>query len=76
MFYNKDLMAKNGITKVPKTRAEFLTAAQACTADTAGKKPGATGFDAAKLATNGMNVAVGQGNLMAYGILRGNGGDL
>ena len=53
MYTNKDLLTKAGVTAVPKTQAEFLKAAQACTADKAGKHPGDAGFDAKNLETWG-----------------------
>ena len=42
MFYNKDLMKKAGLdpNKPPRTRAEFLKAALACTVDKNGKNSG------------------------------------
>ncbi|AFZ66348.1 ABC transporter substrate-binding protein [Deinococcus peraridilitoris] len=76
MFYNKDLLKKSGVTSLPTNRQQFIQAAQKCTTDKTGKRPGDAGFNAKSLNTYGVNVAVGQGNLMAYGILRGNGGDL
>jgi multiple sugar transport system substrate-binding protein len=76
MFYNKDLLAKSG-AKVPKNRAEYLETAKACTIDRAGKKPGQDGFDAKALATWGAGVPTPwMGGTLAYGVLRGNGGDI
>lgn len=76
MFYNKDLLKKSGVTTLPKNRAQFIAAAQKCTTDRAGRRPNEANFDPKNISTYGVNVAVGQGNLMAYGILRGNGGNL
>ncbi|PYE56532.1 ABC transporter substrate-binding protein [Deinococcus yavapaiensis] len=77
MFYNKDLMAKNGITKVPTTRAEFTAAVRACTSDTAGKKPGQAGFDATKLNTWGVSLYNNWvGSRAAYAAILQNGGSL
>ena len=77
MFYNKDLLTKSGVSKVPTNRAEYLAAAKACTTDRNGKKPGQDGFDAKALATWGAGVPLPwMGGTLAYGILRGNGGDI
>ncbi|GBF06742.1 family 1 extracellular solute-binding protein [Deinococcus aerius] len=77
MFYNKDLMNKMGITKVPTTRAEFLKAAQQCTADKSGKKAGQAGFDKANLDTWGVSLYNNWvGSRMAYAAILQNGGSL
>jgi len=77
MFYNKDLLKKYGIAAVPTTRAQFLAATQACTVDKAGRKLNSAGFDAANLETYGVGIMTPwMGGTIAYGILRGNGGNL
>lgn len=77
MYYNRDLMARMGVTKAPATRAEFLAAAQRCTTDTSGRRPGQAGFDASKLATWGMGVPTPWvGGTIAYSVLIQNGGAL
>lgn len=77
MYYNKDLMAKMGVTKVPTSRAEFISAGQKCTTDKAGKHPGEAGFDAANLATWGAGVPTPwMGGTIAYAVLRQNGVNL
>lgn len=77
MFYNKDLLQKSGVSKVPTTRAELLTAAKACTADTAGKKPGESGFNGKNLNTWGISLYNNWvGSRMAYAAILQNGGSL
>ena len=77
MFYNKALLQKNGIGAVPKTRAELLAAARACTADTAGKKPGQDGFNPKGLATWGISLYNNWvGSRLAYAAILQNGGAL
>lgn len=77
MYYNEDLMAKMGVTKVPQNREEFLAAAKACTTDKAGKKPGEAGFDKGNLATWGAGVPNGwMGGTLSYSVLRQNGANL
>jgi len=76
MFYNKDLLKKAGIARAPRTRDEFLKAAQACTADKSGKKPGQAGFDPKNLQTWGIGIPNGFfGATMAYTVLLQNGGN-
>ena len=77
MYYNKDLLSKAGVGKPPKTRQEFLDAAQKCTADSAGKHPGESGFNAKNLATWGAGVPTPwMGGTIAYSVLRQNGVNL
>jgi multiple sugar transport system substrate-binding protein len=77
MYYNKDLLSKSGVTKPPKTRDEFLKAAQACTTDKAGKKPGQGGFDAKNLATWGAGIPTPwMGGTIAYSVVLQNGANL
>lgn len=77
MFYNKDLMQKMGVSKVPTNRAELLTAARACTTDAQGRKPGQAGFDAKNLATWGISLYNNWvGSRMAYSAILQNGGSL
>ncbi|UBV44223.1 ABC transporter substrate-binding protein (plasmid) [Deinococcus taeanensis] len=77
MFYNKELMKKAGVTKVPTTRAEFLAAAQACTTDKSGKKAGQAGFDPKNLDTWGVSLYNNWvGARMAYAAILQNGGSL
>lgn len=77
MYYNKALMQEKGITAVPQTRDEFLTAATACTTDTAGRHPGEDGFDPTAVDTWGTIVPLPWvGGTVAYGWLRGAGGNL
>ncbi|WP_034337790.1 ABC transporter substrate-binding protein [Deinococcus misasensis] len=77
MYYNKDLMKKYGISKVPTNRAEFLAAAKACTVDKGGKNPGEAGFDPKNLQTWGNGVVNGwMGGTIAYSVLRQNGVNL
>lgn len=77
MYYNKALMAAQGVTSVPETRDDFLAAAAACTTDTAGRHPGEDGFDPAAVDTWGTVVPLPWvGGTVAYGWLRGAGGDL
>lgn len=79
MFYNKDLMKKAGLdpNKPPQTRAEFLKAAQACTTDKSGKKPGEAGFDAKNLDTWGVSLYNNWvGARAAYAAILQNGGSL
>lgn len=77
MFYNQDLLTKSGVSAAPATRQQFLDAAQKCTTDRAGKRPGQASFDAKNLATYGANVNTGGiGWFLAYGILRSNGGNV
>jgi multiple sugar transport system substrate-binding protein len=75
MFYNRDLMAKNGITAVPKTGAELLTAARRCTTDNTGKRPNETGFNGANLASWGISLYNNWvGARMAYSAILSSGG--
>lgn len=76
MYYNKDLMSKMGVTAVPKTRGQLLSAAQKCTTDKAGKKPGAAGFDANNLDTYGVGAPVDWGFLVGVSAVASNGGAL
>ncbi|WP_412026913.1 ABC transporter substrate-binding protein [Deinococcus yunweiensis] len=77
MYYNKDLLAKSGVTKVPTNRAEYLAAAQKCTVDKGGKRPGEAGFDAKNLNTWAAGVVNGwMGGTIAYSLVRQNGVDL
>jgi multiple sugar transport system substrate-binding protein len=77
MYYNKDLLAKAGVTKLPKSRAEFLKAAQACTTDKAGKKPGQDGFDPKNLETWGAGIPTPwMGGTIAYSVVLQNGVNL
>lgn len=77
MYYNKDLLAKAGISKPPKTRDEFLRAAQACTTDRAGRKPGQSGFDPKNLETWGAGIPTPwMGGTIAYSVARQNGANL
>lgn len=77
MFYNKDLMQKSGVTKVPTTREEFLKAAQQCTTDRSGKKPGQAGFDPKNLNTWGVSLYNNWvGSRLAYAAILQNGGSL
>jgi multiple sugar transport system substrate-binding protein len=77
MFYNKDLLKKNGINAAPRTRAELLTAARACTVDKAGKKAGQEGFDKANLDTWGISLYNNWvGSRLAYSAILQNGGSL
>ncbi|WP_034385323.1 ABC transporter substrate-binding protein [Deinococcus sp. YIM 77859] len=76
-FYNKDLMKKMGITKVPTTRAELLAAARACTTDKNGRKPGQAGFDPKNLDTWGISLYNNWvGSRLAYAAILQNGGSL
>ncbi|WP_034335445.1 ABC transporter substrate-binding protein [Deinococcus misasensis] len=77
MFYNQNLLDKYGIKKLPKTYKEFLAAAQKCTVDQNGKKPGEAGFDQAKLATYGWGVSHNAAGALftAYGAVRSFGGN-
>lgn len=77
MYYNKDLLKKYGIAKVPANRSEYLAAAQKCTVDKNGKHPGEAGFDARNLDTWGAGVVNGwMGGTVAYSVVRQNGADL
>ncbi len=77
MYYNKDLLAKAGVSKLPKSRAEFLKAAQACTTDKAGKKPGQDGFDPKNLETWGAGIPTPwMGGTIAYSVVLQNGVNL
>ena len=77
MFYNKDLLKKNGIAAAPKTRAELLTAARACTSDKSGKKAGEAGFDAKNLETWGISLYNNWvGARLAYSAILQSGGSL
>lgn len=77
MFYNKALMQKMGVSKVPTNRAELLAAARACTTDKAGKKPGEAGFDGKNLETWGISLYNNWvGARMAYSAILQNGGSL
>lgn len=77
MYTNKDLLKKYGVASVPKTQAEFIKAAQACTKDKAGKGPNDAGFDAKNLDTWGAGMPNGwMGGTIAYSALRQFGGDL
>ncbi len=77
MFYNKALLKKNGIASAPKTRAELLAAAKACTSDKAGKKPGEAGFDGKNLETWGISLYNNWvGARLAYSAILQNGGSL
>ncbi len=77
MFYNKALLKKNGIASAPKTRAELLAAAKACTSDKAGKKPGEAGFDGKNLDTWGISLYNNWvGARLAYSAILQNGGSL
>ena len=79
MFYNKDLMKKAGLdpNKPPRTREEFLKAAQACTVDKNGKKAGQAGFDAKNLNTWGVSLYNNWvGSRLAYASILQNGGSL
>lgn len=77
MFYNKELLKKNGIATAPKTRAELLTAARACTSDKAGKKAGEAGFDGKNLDTWGISLYNNWvGSRLAYSAILQSGGSL
>ena len=77
MFYNKDLLRKNGIAAPPKTRAELLAAAKACTTDKSGRKPGTAGFDGKNLETWGISLYNNWvGARLAYSAILQNGGSL
>ena len=79
MFYNKDLMKKAGLdpNSPPRTRDEFLKAAQACTMDKSGKKPGQAGFDPKNLDTWGVSLYNNWvGSRLAYASILQNGGSL
>lgn len=77
MFYNKALLKKNGIASAPKTRAELLAAAKACTTDKAGKKAGEAGFDGKNLDTWGISLYNNWvGARLAYSAILQNGGSL
>ena len=79
MFYNKDLMKKSGLdpAKPPRTQAEFLKVAQACTVDKAGKKAGQAGFDPKNLDTWGVSLYNNWvGSRLAYAAILQNGGSL
>ncbi|WP_240741691.1 ABC transporter substrate-binding protein [Deinococcus sp. KSM4-11] len=77
MYYNKDLLTKAGVTKVPTNRSEYLAAAQKCTVDKGGKHPGDAGFDAKNLDTWAAGVVNGwMGGTIAYSVTRQNGADL
>ncbi len=77
MYYNKDLLIKAGISKPPKNREDFLKAAQACTVDKGGKKPGQAGFDAKNLETWGVGIPTPwMGGTIAYSVAKQNGANL
>ncbi|KQR22807.1 ABC transporter substrate-binding protein [Deinococcus sp. Leaf326] len=79
MFYNKDLMKKVGLdpAKPPRTRAEFLRAAQLCTVDKAGKNSTQAGFDSKNLNTWGVSLYNNWvGSRAAYAAILQNGGAL
>ncbi|MBZ9712914.1 ABC transporter substrate-binding protein [Deinococcus multiflagellatus] len=79
MFYNKDLMKKVGLdpTKPPRTRAEFLRAAQLCTVDKSGKNATQAGFDPKNLDTWGVSLYNNWvGSRAAYAAILQNGGAL
>ncbi|MFC4427847.1 ABC transporter substrate-binding protein [Deinococcus navajonensis] len=77
MFYNKDLMKKVGLdpSKPPRTRAEFLAAAQKCTVDKSGKNATQAGFDPKNLDTWGVSLYNNWvGARAAYAAILQNGG--
>ncbi|MFC4639124.1 ABC transporter substrate-binding protein [Deinococcus hohokamensis] len=77
MFYNKDLMKKVGLdpNKPPRTRAEFLAAAQKCTVDKNGKNATQAGFDPKNLDTWGVSLYNNWvGARAAYAAILQNGG--
>ncbi|WP_221089779.1 ABC transporter substrate-binding protein [Deinococcus aquaedulcis] len=77
MFYNKDLMRKVGLdpNKPPRTRAEFLRAAQLCTVDKSGKNATQAGFDPKNLDTWGVSLYNNWvGARAAYAAILQNGG--
>jgi len=79
MFYNKDLMKKAGLdpNSPPRTREQFLKAAQACTMDKSGKKAGQAGFDPKNLDTWGVSLYNNWvGSRLAYASILQNGGSL
>ncbi len=79
MFYNKDLMKKVGLdpAKPPRTRAEFLRAAQLCTVDKSGKNSTQAGFDPKNLNTWGVSLYNNWvGSRAAYAAILQNGGAL
>jgi multiple sugar transport system substrate-binding protein len=77
MYYNKDLLSKSGVAAPPKNRQEFLDAAQKCTTDSTGKRPGEAGFNARNLATWGVGVPTPwMGGTIAYAVARQNGVNL
>lgn len=79
MFYNKDLMKKVGLdpNKPPRTRAEFLAAAQKCTVDKSGKTSTQAGFDPKNLDTWGVSLYNNWvGSRAAYAAILQNGGSL
>lgn len=79
MFYNKDLMKKVGLDpeKPPRTRAEFLAAAQKCTVDKSGKTSTQAGFDPKNLDTWGVSLYNNWvGARAAYAAILQNGGEL
>ncbi|WP_288404653.1 ABC transporter substrate-binding protein [uncultured Deinococcus sp.] len=79
MFYNKDLMKKVGLdpAKPPRTRAEFLRAAQLCTVDKSGKNSTQAGFDPKNLDTWGVSLYNNWvGSRAAYAAILQNGGAL
>lgn len=79
MFYNRDLMKKVGLdpSKPPRTRDEFLKAAQMCTVDKSGRKSTQAGFDAKNLNTWGVSLYNNWvGSRAAYAAVLQNGGSL
>lgn len=77
MYYNRDLLSKSGVSAPPKTRQDFLNAAQRCTTDNTGKRPGEAGFNARNLATWGVGVPTPwMGGTIAYSVARQNGVNL
>ncbi|MFB9993258.1 ABC transporter substrate-binding protein [Deinococcus oregonensis] len=79
MFYNKDLMKKVGLdpNKPPRTRAEFLKAAQLCTVDKNGKNSTQAGFDPKNLDTWGVSLYNNWvGARAAYAAILQNGGSM
>lgn len=79
MFYNRDLMKKVGLdpAKPPRTRAEFLKAAQQCTVDKNGRTSTQSGFDPKNLSTWGVSLYNNWvGSRAAYAAILQNGGAL
>jgi multiple sugar transport system substrate-binding protein len=76
MFYNNAAMKTAGVTEVPQTLDQLVTAGQACTTDAAGLHPDEAGFDVNSIQTYGGGFPVEWGGPVGNSVLAQFGGTL